>query len=274
MERDLSNENIIHVKKDGIEYLQFRKLLEFEDLVNCFTLKTGNLNFRRKTSEELALQSIQKICNVLDVNPNTIVRPNQKHTDCVEKVDSASEDLGMREIDGLITNKKDINLLLTFADCTPIILYDPVNKAIGNIHSGWRGTVQKIGKKATLKMMKEYGSKPEDIIACFGPAIGQCHFEVEEEVKNIFENEFGKFTKKYEIIKKQSILKDGVQKYNINTNLINRLELEELGLLPKNIIESGICTVCNSDLIHSYRANKEKFGLNATIIGRQERKEI
>ena len=119
MERDLSNENMIHVKKDGIEYLQFRKLLEFEDLVNCFTLKTGNLNFRRKTSEELALQSIQKICNVLDVNPNTIVRPNQKHTDCVEKVDSASEDLGTREIDGLITNKKDINLLLTFADCTP-----------------------------------------------------------------------------------------------------------------------------------------------------------
>ena len=111
---------MIHVKKDGIEYLQFRKLLEFEDLVNCFTLKTGNLNFRRKTSEELALQSIQKICNVLDVNPNTIVRPNQKHTDCVEKVDSASEDLGTREIDGLITNKKDINLLLTFADCNQL----------------------------------------------------------------------------------------------------------------------------------------------------------
>ena len=135
----------------------------------------------------MIIHFFQKICNVLDVNPNTIVRPNQKHTDCVEKVDSASEDLGTREIDGLITNKKDINLLLTFADCTPIILYDPVNKAIGNIHSGWRGTVQKIGKKATLKMMKEYGSKPEDIIACFGPAIGQCHFEVEEEVKNIFE---------------------------------------------------------------------------------------
>ncbi len=265
---DLSNKTMLHVKKDGVEYLQFRKLLEFNNLINCYTLSVNNVDFRRNFPEESTdtlEQSYNKICNALNINKNTIVRPKQSHTDCIKTVENTSEKY--EDVDGLITNKPNINLMLTFADCTPILLYDPENKAIGNIHSGWRGTVQKIGLKAVEKMVKQYNSKPENIIACIGPCIGKCHFEVEEDVKNIFEEKFGYLKRNCDIIEKQEKMVNGKEKYHIDTTLINRLILEEYGLKPENIIESNICTVCNSNLMHSYRADGKSSGRNVTILG-------
>ena len=261
---DLSNDAMVHIKKDGIEYLQFRKLLEFENLIHCYTLRTNDVNFK---SDSINYdESITKISKALNINKDNIVKPIQKHTDCIKNVDSVLEKF--ENVDGLITNKSNINCMLSFADCTPILLYDQVNKVIGNIHSGWRGTVQKIGQKAVLKMMKDYNSKPENIIACIGPCIGKCHFEVDSDVKEIFENTFGYFNRNYDIIEKQKEIIEGKEKYHIDTTLVNRLMLEECGLKPKNIIESNICTVCNSTMMHSYRADKEKSGRNVAILGK------
>lgn len=166
------------------------------------------------------------------------------------------------DIDGLITDKSGISLSLRFADCTPIFLYDPIKNVIGNIHSGWRGTVQKIGQKGIKKMENEYGSNPKDIIACIGPAIGKCHFEVSEDVKKIFEETFSYLRSKEKFIQKGK--EEG--KYFIDTNYINGKLLEEAGLKQKNIIQSNICTVCNKEYIHSYRAEKELSGRNTAII--------
>ena len=166
-------------------------------------------------------------------------------------------------IDGLVTNKSGISLSLRFADCTPIFLYDRAKNVIGNIHSGWRGTVQKIGQKGVEKMVEEYGCNPKDIIACIGPAIGRCHFEVEEDVKEIFEETFSYLESPEKFIQKGK--KAG--KYFIDTNYINEKLLEEEGLIQENIIQSNICTVCNRDYMHSYRAEKELSGRNTSIIG-------
>ena len=271
---NLSNENIFHVKKDNIEYLQFKKLLEFDNIVHCYTLSVKNVDFRSNflgNSTGILNSSYDRICNALEISKKDIVKPKQTHTDCIKNVENSLEIYAnpkkYNDVDGLLTNKKNINLMLSFADCTPILLYDPTNKVIGNIHSGWRGTAQKIGQKAVQKMIKDYNSKPEDIIACIGPCIGKCHFEVEEDVKEIFEKTFSYLGRNYDIIKKQEKLIDGKQKYHIDTTIINRLILEKCGLSKNNIVESNICTVCNSEYMHSYRAQGNKAGRNITILG-------
>ena len=256
---DLSNENVLHIKKDGIEYLQFKRLLEFDNLINCYTLRPLNYNKKTLTNQELK-ENYNNICKALEIERKNLIRPHQSHTDCIKNVERT--DVKYTEVDGFITNKPNIDLTLSFADCTPILLYDPVKKVIANIHSGWRGTVQKIGKKAVEKMIKDYQSNPQDIIACIGPCIGKCHFEVKEDVKDIFEQTFSYLGRNDDIIEKESL-----EKYKIDTTLINRLLLENSGLLPENIIESKICTVCNSQIMHSYRVDKEKSGRNITILG-------
>ena len=256
---DLSNENILHIVDGNIEYLQFKKLLEYKDkITHCYTLKCDDYKVDNG-------QNYKKLCDSLDIKYNKLVSvKHQIHSNYVEKVEN--ENYEYTDIDGLVTDKNGVSLLLKFADCTPIYLYDPVKNVIGDIHSGWKGTVQKIAQEGVNKLIEEYGSKPEDIIACIGPAIGKCHFEVDEDVKDIFEKTFKYMNITDKIIFKGEI-QDNKQKYYIDTNLINRRLLEDVGLKKENIVESNICTVCNGDKMHSYRVDKEKSGRNAAVIG-------
>lgn len=258
---DLSNENVVHIKDNGIEYIQFKKLLEFNNLINCFTLRTNGLDFSRSMDNRQLEENYNKICKSLKIDRNSIIRPHQSHTDIIKNVEKVGKEYN--DVDGLITNKSNINLMLTFGDCTPILIYDPIKKVVGNIHSGWRGTVQKIGQKAVFKMINDYGSKAEDLIICIGPCIGKCHFEVSKDVKEIFFKTFEYLGRNYDIIKNA----EENNKYFIDTTLINRLILEEIGVKDKNIIESGLCTVCNKEYMHSYRADGKSSGRSVSVIG-------
>lgn len=182
---DLSNDNMIHIKDGEVEYLQFKRLLEYKDVINhCYTLKGKNNDYSKDDGV-----NYNKLCTSLKIDEEAVKNiKNQMHSDKIEIVSFKDEKFD--NIDGLITNKQNIYLSLRFADCTPILFFDPKEKVVGNIHSGWRGTVQKIGKKGLEKLIKNYGSKPENIICCLGPCIGKCHFEVGEDVKDIFENTF------------------------------------------------------------------------------------
>ena len=255
---NLSNETMIHVKKGKIEYLQFRKLLEYEDkIAHCYTLKGENNNYK-----EIESDNYSSLCKELGLNYEYFTKiKHQAHSNLVEVVKDKEEI--HTNVDGLTTNKNKVSLALVFADCTPIIFYDPVKNAIGNIHSGWRGTVQKIGQIGALKMIETYNCKKENLLCFIGPCIAKCHFEVEEDVKELFENTFSYLLKSEEFIIKGNTN----NKYFIDTNIINRKLLEEIGIPNKNIIESNICTVCNSKYMHSYRAEKELSGRNTAIIG-------
>ena len=258
---DLSNETMVHVKKDKIEYLQFRKLLEHENkIAHCYTLKGDNNNYKEIEKDNYSL-----LCKSLELEYDYLTKvKGQAHSSFVEEVKDKHE---IHEgVDGLITNKNKVSLALVFADCTPILFYDPVKNAIGNIHSGWRGTVQKIGQIGAKKMLDIYGCNKEDLLCFIGPCIQKCHFEVNEDVKEIFENTFSYLLSSKEFIEKSEKKEDG-QKYFIDTNIINRKLLEELGIPSKNIIESNLCTVCNSQYMHSYRVDKELSGRNTAIIG-------
>ena len=276
--KDLSNENVIHINKNGVQYLQFRRLLEYKDiLVHAYSLGTDT-NFRTsrgKNKKQLSPEEMQqayknydKLCHAIGESYINIVKPNQDHTQNIQKVDKkinlSLPDFNLNDYnstDGLITAKKDILLATTNADCILLMFFDPVRKVIANVHSGWKGTLQRISVEAIRKMQKEYESCPEDIICCICPIIRKCHFEVEKDVEQLFRDEFKELN--LELIIEQKSEK----KWNIDTVQINKEILKMAGLSEKNIIDSEICSVCNSDLIHSYRVEKEEYGLATAIIG-------
>ncbi len=275
--KDLSNENVIHVKKDNVEYLQFRKLLEYSDVINHAYSLGIDVNFRSKkigremTPEEkkLSEDSYKNLCEKVGIEYKSLVKPNQYHTDNIQRVDfkirenEPDFDVDQYKLtDGLMTDKKNITLGSTNADCILLFFFDPIKKAIANTHSGWKGTLQSISKKTVEKMIKEYNSDPKDIICCMCPSIRKCHFEVDKDVADDFYNEFKDLGRIDEIIEKNP----NREKWNIDTVLINRLLLENLGLKSENIIDSGLCSVCNSDIMHSFRAEGENYGLETAII--------
>ncbi len=277
---DLSNENVIYVEKQGIQYLQFRKLLKYSDIITHGYSLGIDKNFRtarankQKLPEQEAKKAIKDYENLgkcIDIKLNKMVKPNQAHTDKIQIVEKHilenEPDFNLEvydKTDGLITNKKDIALATTNADCILLLFFDPVNKVIANVHSGWRGTIQRISVKTVQKMVNKFNCKPENIICCICPSIRKCHFEVENDVKEIFEKEFKdlKIEQNNDIMEKQ---KDK-EKWNIDTVLINKILLKQEGLKQENIIDSGIFSVCNSDLIHSYRVERQGYGLATALI--------
>lgn len=262
---NLTNEYIIHKNIDGTEIIQFKKLLEFPNLIHCYTLRKNEINVQiRDENSNPLIESYKKVASALKIDYRNIIKPHQTHTDRVEKVNNINEVFD--EVDGLITNKENIFLCTTSADCTSLLFYDDNKKVVADIHSGWKGTLQKIGKKAVEKMIAEYNCNPSDVICCISPHIRKCHFEVDEDVMQMFKNEF-EYTGKIDSIIGFGKKVEGIQKYNIDTSLINKIILKEAGLDEKNIVDCGICTVCNSSEFHSYRVDKDNSGRNGAFIG-------
>ena len=275
-ELNLNLDEVIVKEENGIRYLQFKKLLEYKNLVHAYPLGL-DLNFRTgKISENLqekdydkAIDSYKKICKPLNCNYINIVKPVQRHTNNVKivenKILTLEPDINLKEYDqtdGLITNKKDLILSTTNADCILMLFYDFEKNVIANIHSGWKGTLKKISEVTVKKMINVFNCNPENIICAICPSIRKCHFEVREDVKNSFIDEF-----KGEEFKDCFEEKEKNVKWNIDTVLINKILLKKLGLKEENILDSRICSMCNSHLVHSYRAEKEGYGLGTALVG-------
>lgn len=266
------NETVVCFENEGLQYLQFKKLLEYPEVTHCYTLRSGNeLDFPPiYKDEEKYKKSVQKICNCLNeknqkehkLEPKNVVKPHQTHTDNVQMVNKVEQ---LEEVDGVITNQSELILLTTSADCISLLFYDPQKKVIGSVHSGWRGTLQGICQKAIEQMVQNYSSEPQNIICCICPSIRKCHFEVEEDVKKLFEEKYKNLENIQNIIQETQI-KEGKQKYVIDTVQINKILLKQMGLKDENVIDSQICTVCHSDKFHSYRVDKELSGRNAALI--------
>lgn len=291
---DLSNQYVIHVKDNEIEYLQFRKLLEYKDTItHGYALgldvgfKTTTVNNQLAPPEriQLAKESYRKLCHGIGCDDIHIVQANQNHTDSIKiverKVNVNGPDFSLTEEgieDGLMTNKRNLALATTNADCILLLFFDPVKGVIANTHSGWRGTLQRISVKTVQKMVKEFGSNPQDILCCICPSIRKCHFEVEEDVKNQFKNEFFDLenvnfidieqNNKVTTIQLTDFIEETEKdkKWNVDTVLINKILLQIEGLKPENIIDSGICSVCHLDKIHSYRIEKKAYNTETAVI--------
>ena len=149
------------------------------------------------------------------------------------------------EGDGLITNKSNIALVTKSKDCNSIFIIDTKNKIIGNIHSGWKGTLKSIITIAINQMKEKYNSVSKDIKIVFNPSIRECCFEVDNDVYDLF-------IKKY---KDKSYYKKISNKYHINLVKIIKDDAKKLGIKEENIIDNNICTLCNRKLFNSHRNN-------------------
>ncbi|MCX7715014.1 MAG: peptidoglycan editing factor PgeF [Clostridia bacterium] len=238
---------------------------------HCFSTRCGgvssgiyeslNLKLDSDDKRENVLANFKIICDEIDVNYRNLVFSNQVHDDKIYKADKKDIGKGIfREsdilgIDGLICGESRVPIVTFYADCVPLFFLDKENKAIGLSHSGWKGTVKKIAKKTIEAMMNEYGSKSEHILAAIGPSIGKCHFQVGDDVADVFLEVFG-----LEVLDKR----DG--KYHVDLKKAILMQFEEMGIPKNNIACADICTYCRSDLLFSHRATGGKRGGLAAIM--------
>lgn len=278
--KDFNNENILHVKaENGIEYLQFKKLNEY-GITNAIFLRHGgisegiysslNLRLSSKDNIQNVYYNIAKICEVLNVNESNICKAYQNHTNNVIYINSENMEQfyymkqNTTQADAYITNEKGIVTMITTADCVPLIIYDPDNNVIANVHSGWKGTLKQVYIKVLNKMVKEFNTKLQNVIICMGPAIGKCCFTSKEKS---FKNKFTEIWKN----EKDYIEKDSDDTYHIDLKYVIKQDVLAQGVLPRNIYDAPICTKCNSADFYSYRrttCNKEEdYATFGTFVG-------
>ncbi|MEW6455578.1 MAG: peptidoglycan editing factor PgeF [Acidobacteriota bacterium] len=178
---------------------------------------------------------------------------HQIHSDRIFRVSHNS--LNNYYADGLISDESGIFLLIKTADCLPIFLLDKDEKYFGAIHSGWKGTYKQIAKKAVFKMEKEFGITPESLIAMIGPGIGECCYEIGEELAKKFLN------------KNASGVKFKNDKFYLNLRELNKNQMIEMGVKEENIYQLDLCTKCNKDLFYSYRREKGTKARMYSFIG-------
>ncbi len=275
MHKNLSNQAVVHREKDGVEYIQFKKLLDYEGrLAHCFSTRICkeegigngefNLRFDGCTSREAVVENYKKLCSVIDVDYRTLVFSKQVHEDVIRIVGRENRGEGIVKsrpeegCDGLVTSTSNVALATLYADCVPMLFYDPIKNIAAMSHAGWRGTVKKIAAKTVEFMHEAYDCQTKDIIACIGPSIGPCCFEVDQSAAIEFKKAFEFWP---EIIE---VLPSG--KSRINLWKTNQLELLEAGLDKENIQVSQLCTMCNSDIFFSYRSDKGQTGRMAAIM--------
>ncbi len=259
------------VNKGDISYYIIDSFEETGLVRHCFTTRRGgvssgpyaslNLRFHCDDTKENVIENHRIICDAIGIDYRRLVCSKQVHED---KIHIAGEDdcgngimfeNRFESVDGLMTNKPNIPLLTVYADCVPLFLLDTRKRVIASVHSGWRGTVARIGYKAVEMMKAKFGSCPDDILAAIGPSIGKCHFEVSDEIAALFIREFGEETaERYG------------EKYHVDLQTACMGQFLKAGIPEKNITVAGICTYCNSDLLFSHRKTNGIRGNLGAII--------
>ena len=221
-----------YIKVDRIE-----KELDFVNLV----ITTTNIDAKNEND-------LFKTFSKDEFNLINLTRNSQIHSSIVNKIDE--KNIGQRiDGDALISNVKEVPLLILTADCVPVVIIDPKNKAVGVAHAGWRGTYDKICKNTIDEMIKNYKSNPEDLICVIGPSIGPCCYEVSKDLVEKFNTNLANHAGEFDIIKDD--------KYFLDLWKINELTLKDCNVKDENIINLQICTNCNNDKFYSYRKHNK-----------------
>lgn len=254
------DDEILHVKKGELEYIQFKVLNKY-NVKNCITLRHGGVSIGEYKSLNFRTLGNDKIENVLKnveiiksaVGFHQICKGKQDHTDNViilnndNKDEYKFENLNTTLVDGYIIKDKNIASLVTVADCNPIIIYDTKNNIVANVHAGWKGVINKIYINAINIMINEYHSDVKDLIVCIGPSIRKCCFTSKEES---FKE---KFTTVFDYSDEYLTYEEDKETFHIDLITILKRELEKIGILSENIHVANICTRCNNKDFFSYR---------------------
>jgi polyphenol oxidase len=234
---------------------------QFPEIIFGFNTKIGlskkapyffNVSLSVFDDEETVKKNREFFYKNLNLNKNRIALQKQIHSDIINYVDKGGL---IGESDAMITDKKEIGLAISTADCTPVFIYDKKNKIVCGIHSGWRGTELKIVKKTVEKLLSEFNSEPENLYAYLAPSISQKNYEVGEDFAD-------KFAEKYLLSSNGKLMLD-VAGNNYDM-------LIETGLSPKNIQRSSLCSYEMNKLLHSYRRDGLKSGRALGIIAMKD----
>lgn len=261
---------------NGVPYLEYPLFAETGFVKHGFSTRLGgvsngvcstmNLSFARGDEEAAVRENFRRMAAALGVAEEDFVFSMQTHTTNVREVTMEDRGKGLlrpldyTNVDGLITNVPGICLATFYADCVPLFFVDPVHKAIGLSHSGWRGTVEKIGKVTVEKMHDRYGTEPKDVLAAIGPSICQDCYEVSEDVIDEFRRQFSEEQWSDLFYKKTN------GKYQLNLWKANEIVFAEAGILQEHIAVTNVCTCCNSKILFSHRASKGKRGNLAAFL--------
>jgi YfiH family protein len=236
-----------------------------------------NLSAKRGTPEnppswERALANRETLARRLGIRLDRMVGCQQVHGSTVAVVGYEDAGRGMspdvpsaQGADAMVTGCPGLYLLALSADCPPVILYDPVRRAVGLVHSGWKGTVARVAANAVEALVDNYGSEPADIVAAIGPGIGPCCYEVGPEVVEAAESAFmGAWNTGNPILEER----EGSTYFNLWEGI--RCALLGAGLLDKNVTVEGVCTADNLEVFYSHRAEAGKCGLFGAVVGIRE----
>ena len=257
------------VSGTSVPFLYFKRLAEHPEVKHGCSTRVGgvsegcfssmNLGFGRGDADENVLTNYDRICGAIGFAKEQVVLSAQVHETVVRRATKADCGKGIIKprdyttVDAQITNEPGVALTVFMADCVPVFFYDPVGKAIGTAHAGWRGTIGRIAEKTVQAMEKEFGCNPKDIEAYIGVSIcGDC-YTVGGEVAELFLKEFSEATTQTVEQKK-----DGTCQLDLWQ--VNRIILEQAGVLPENIVIGGVCTKCHSDVLYSHRVQGNDRG--------------
>lgn len=258
--------SIVTVKQGTLEYLVSGGIT----VPHCFTTRLGgvsrdhlsslNIGLHRGDDPEHVAKNHEILATALGYDTKKLVLTHQVHSDIVRHV-TAADAQGIdhhrySECDALITNDPGTALMVFTADCTPILLHDPVTGAVGAVHAGWRGTALDIAGKTVRAMADAFGCEASDICAAIGPNIGACCFETDSEVPDAMVTTFGAAVEKW--------IRPCGGKYYVNLKQINAHALCRAGVQKIEISE--VCTMCSHEKFWSHRYTRGKRGSQGAII--------
>ena len=268
-DRDVLQLERFPMEKGELPVLHYPLLDACGMVKHCFTTRGGgvskgmfeslNLSFTRGDDEADVQENYARVASFFGTDKMQFVCSDQTHTTNVRVITQKDAGNGLvREkeffdVDGMVTNIPGLTLATGYADCVPLYFVDPVHHAIGLSHSGWRGTVGRIGKVTLETMKREYGSDPAEVICAIGPSICQDCYEVSEDVAQRFAKEFK--TQQDEILQAK-----GQGKYQLDLWKANEIVLREAGILPNHLATPDLCTCCNPMVFFSHRASHGKRG--------------
>lgn len=274
---------------DGSElmYLQAPALRALPWTEHAFSTRIGgvsegvfssmSLRFGHGDEDARVRENFHRMAQLLGTDEAHMVLSRQTHTTNVRVVTEKDAGCGITkeysydDIDGLVTDVPGLALGIFAADCVPLLYADPVHHAVGAAHSGWRGTVQRMGAETIRVMQENFGTDPKDLLCVVGPSICRDCYEVSEDVAQRFMDAFPLHVS--EILQDDGMKKEAsgyAHKYHLDLWAANRIVLEEAGVPRAQITVTDICTNDNPSLLFSHRFTKGQRGNNGVFIMRKE----
>lgn len=252
-------------EKNGVVFYQSETLLAFPNLTHGVTTRHGgvspapfdtlNLSAHVGDTPERVQENLERLHRALELDRANTVDASQAQADRVARVTARERGTRIQNVDGLITNERGVPLMLRFADCVPILLYDPTHQAIGIAHAGWRGTVAHVLTHTVNALCATFDSEPRELIACIGPSIGPCCYEIGADVIAQVERAFPDTCE-------MMLRKNGAAHLNLWD--ANAVQLRALGVQQIEI--AGVCTADHTHDFYSWRRENATTGRFAALI--------